>query len=221
MKTRAVLLLLPVLAACSFGLYAIVNTGSTGAVSVSSQPATPKRPLSYQPAKFVDTGGFIAVLSSLEPIKDPTSLESIRDAFENLDGRGIAGIDKRLASNDLAVENKPALFVSKAGFLMYGGNPAAAYEVLQQARALVESSDRLAEEWLYSIDFFQGVAGLRRGEIENCLECRGEGACIFPIPATAVHTKPTGSRLAIHHFTEYLEQFPRDVVSRCLLHVVY
>src|SRR5216684_2266621 len=160
MKTRAILLVLPLLAACSFGLYAIVTTG---AVSAPSQPAAPKRTLSYQPAKSVDTGGFIAVLSGLQPIKDPSSLESIRDAFEDLDRRGIAEIDKRLASNDLAVENKPALFLSKASLFMYGGNPAAAYEVLQQARALVKSSDRLAEEWLYSIVFFQGVAGLRRG----------------------------------------------------------
>src|SRR6266851_9008612 len=218
MRTRAILLVLPLLAACSFGLYAIVKTG---AVSAPTEPAAPKRTLSYQPRMSVDTGGFIAVLSGLQPIKDPSSLESIRDAFDDLDRRGIAEIDKRLASNDLPVENKPALFLSKAGLFMYGGDPAAAYEVLQQARALVKSSDRLAEEWLYSIVFFQGVAGLRRGEIENCLECRGEGACIFPIPATAVHTKPTGSRLAIQHFTEYLEQFPGDVGIRWLLNVAY
>src|SRR5581483_3758861 len=127
MKTRAILLGLSLLAACSFGLYAIVNTGS---VSAPPQPATPKRPLSYQPAKVVDTGGFTAILSGLQPIKDPTSLESIRDAFEGLDRRGIAEIDKRLAANDLAAEDKPALFLSKAGLFMYGGDPAAAYEVL-------------------------------------------------------------------------------------------
>jgi hypothetical protein len=218
MKTRAILLVLPLLAACSLGLYALVKTG---AETAPSQPAAPKRSLSYQPAKSVDTGGFLTVLSDLQPIKDPSSLESIRDAFTGLDRRGIAEIDKRLAANDLAVKDKPALLLSKAGLLMYGGDPAAAYEVLQQARALVQSSDRLAEEWLYSIVFFQGVAGLRRGEIENCLECRGEGACIFPIPATAVHTKPTGSRQAIQHFTEYLGQFPGDVGVRWLLNVAY
>jgi hypothetical protein len=218
MKTRAILLVLLLLAAGSFGLYAIVKTG---AVSAPSQPAAPKRTLSYRPRTSVDTGGFLAVLSGLQPIKDPSSLESIRDAFDDLDRRGIAEIDKRLASDDLPVENKPALFLSKAGLFMYGGDPAAAYEVLQQARSLVKSSDRLAEEWLYSIVFFQGVACLRRGEIENCLECRGEGACTFPIPATAVHTKPIGSRLAVQHFTEYLDQFPGDVGIRWLLNVAY
>jgi hypothetical protein len=218
MKTKAILLVVPLLVAGSIGLYSIVKTD---AVSAPSQSTAPKRILTYLPQKEVDTGGFDAIRSGLRPIKDPSSLESIRDAFTDLDRRGIAEIDKRLASNDLPEEDKPALFLSKAGLFMYGGDPAAAYEVLQQARALVQSSDRLAEKWLYSIVFFQGVAGLRRGEIENCLECRGEGACIFPIPATAVHTKPTGSRLAIQHFTEYLEQFPGDVGIRWLLNVAY
>jgi hypothetical protein len=218
MKTKTILLALPLLAAFSFGLYAVLKTG---AVSAPSQPAAAKRTLSYQPWKSEDTGGFRAVLSGFQPIKDPTSLESIREAFADVDRRGIAEIDNRLASNDLPLENKPALFLSKARLFMYGGNPAAAYEVLEQARALAKSSDRLSEEWLYSIVFFQGVAGLRRGELDNCLECRGEGACIFPIPATAVHTKPAGSRLAIQHFTEYLEQFPGDVGIRWLLNVAY
>jgi hypothetical protein len=77
------------------------------------------------------------------------------------------------------------------------------------------------KEWLYSVIFFQGVAGLRQGENDNCLQCRGEGACIFPIGPTAVHTNPTGSRLAIPHFTEYLAQFPDDLGARWLLNLVY
>jgi hypothetical protein len=218
MKTKVILLAVPLFVACSFGLYSIVKTDAT---SVPSQPEAPKKILAYQPQKFVDTGGFEAILASLSPIKNPTSLESTRDAFTDLDRRAIAEIDKRVASNDLPVEEKPALFIRKAGLLMYGGNPVSAYDVLQEARGLVDSSDRLAEKWLYSIVYFQGVAGLRRGELENCLECRGEGACVFPIPPTAVHTKPTGSRLAIRHFTEYLEQFPGDLGVRWLLNLAY
>ena len=120
MKTRAILLVLSLLAACSFGVYTIVKTG---AVSAPSQPALPKRILTYQPQKSVDTGGFEAILASLQPAKDPTSLESIRDTFADLDRRGIAEIDKRLALNELPVENKPELFLSKAGLFMYGGIP--------------------------------------------------------------------------------------------------
>lgn len=218
MKARVLLLVIPLLAVCGLGVYGIVKALPA---SRPAAPVAPKRVLNYQPRKFAETSGILSVVAGLQPFKDPTSLESIRDAFEGLDRRGIAEIDQALASKETPLEQKPVLLQTKASMLMYGGNTVEAHEVLQQARELVKSSDRLAEEWLYSIIFFQGVSGLRRGEIENCLDCRGEGACIFPIPATAVHTKPAGSRLAIQHFTEYLEQFPTDLGVRWLLNVAY
>jgi hypothetical protein len=92
---------------------------------------------------------------------------------------------------------------------------------MQEARALAEADGKLGEEWLYSIIFLQGVAGLRRGETENCLDCRGEGACIFPLRPSAIHTNPAGSRLAVQHFTEYLEKFPDDLGVRWLLNLAY
>ena len=51
--------------------------------------------------------------------------------------------------------------------------------------------------------------------------CRGESSCILPIAPAAVHTNPTGSRLAIRHFTEYLEQFPDDLEVRWLLNLAH
>jgi hypothetical protein len=51
--------------------------------------------------------------------------------------------------------------------------------------------------------------------------CRGESSCIVPIVPAAVHTVPTGSRLAIRHFTEYLKQFPDDLDVRWLLNVAH
>ena len=51
--------------------------------------------------------------------------------------------------------------------------------------------------------------------------CRGESSCILPIAPAAVHTNPAGSRLAIRHFTEYLEQFPSDLGARWLLNLAH
>ena len=65
------------------------------------------------------------------------------------------------------------------------------------------------------------MTALRRGENENCIECRGESSCILPISPAAVHTNPTGSRLAIRHFTEYLRQFPNDLEVRWLLNLAH
>ena len=83
-------------------------------------------------------------------------------------------------------------------------------------------SDRdLAGAWLYTIIFWQGVASMRQGENENCLECRGDSACIYPLSASAIHTKPAGSRAAIRYFTEYLQRFPDDLAVVWLLNLAY
>ncbi len=62
---------------------------------------------------------------------------------------------------------------------------------------------------------------LRRGETENCLDCRGPSSCIFPIAAAAVHQRPSGSRAAIGHFASYLRRRPADLGVRWLLNVAY
>ena len=69
--------------------------------------------------------------------------------------------------------------------------------------------------------YLQGISALRRGETDNCVMCRGESSCILPISPAAVHTDRTGSRLAITHFTEYLEVFPDDRDVRWLLNVAH
>ncbi len=51
--------------------------------------------------------------------------------------------------------------------------------------------------------------------------CRGESSCILPISRAAVHTKPEGSRLAIKHFTEYLDRFPEDLEAKWLLNLAH
>jgi hypothetical protein len=182
------------------------------------QPA-PEQKTRFQPSKPLDTSGFILALSLLKPWKDATSLEEIRDAFKDLGYRNISLVDGAVLHFD---GDKVQRMIFKASMLMYEGQSKKAYEALEESRRFVESSSpSLSEEWLYSVVYFQGIAGLRRGEDENCIECRGEGACVFPIRPTAIHANPTGSRLAIRHFTEYLELFPDDVGVRWLLNLAY
>ena len=92
---------------------------------------------------------------------------------------------------------------------------------MKEFRRLVEADDALAAEHLYTIIYYQGVTGLRIGENENCILCRGESSCILPISPAAVHTNPAGSRLAVEHFTEYLRQFPDDLEVRWLLNLAH
>src|SRR5581483_5662324 len=69
--------------------------------------------------------------------------------------------------------------------------------------------------------YYQGLTALRRGETDNCILCRGESSCILPIVPSAVHTRPAGSRLAIQHFTEYLDRFPDDLEVKWLLNLAH
>ncbi len=66
-----------------------------------------------------------------------------------------------------------------------------------------------------------GIIAMRRGEIENCLECVGPSSCIFPISREAVHRNQAGSREAIRWFTAFLETSPRDLRVIWLLNIAY
>ena len=72
-----------------------------------------------------------------------------------------------------------------------------------------------------SLIYLQGVTSLRRGENDNCVNCRGESSCILPIAPWAIHVNPTGSRAAIKHFSELLDEFPGDLEARWLLNLAH
>ena len=66
-----------------------------------------------------------------------------------------------------------------------------------------------------------GITALRRGEIDNCIDCVGPSSCIFPIASEAVHIRQSGSREAVKQLTAALELTPGDLRLRWLLNVVY
>jgi hypothetical protein len=182
--------------------------------------ATARQRLNYQPRQAMDTSGFYQALAHLR-WKPDASLEEIRDNWQSVGARMIEELDTALPPPGKSDSQRLLILLSKANVLNYEGKPSAAYELLEQTRSWVEPHDALAELGLYTVIFFQGVAALRRGETENCVMCRGESSCIIPIVPAAVHTNPTGSRLAIRHFTEYLQQFPDDLGVRWLLNLAH
>ncbi|HEY7314127.1 MAG TPA: CRTAC1 family protein [Gemmataceae bacterium] len=179
-----------------------------------------RKPLAYRPCQPLDTSGFLNSLLGQKPWKDPTDLQEIQKAFDRLAQRNLEQMDKDL-SHGLPPEREIRFRLVKVSLLLYDGQAEKAYEVLQDTRNWLERSDELSEQWLYTVVYFQGVVGLRRGENDNCIDCRGEGACLFPLAPSALHPNPTGSRLAIQRFTEYLEQFPDDLGARWLLNLAF
>jgi hypothetical protein len=175
----------------------------------------------FQPRKFMDTSGFAAVLEFLPEWSPDASLEEIRKIWQGIGHRGVQEIDRRLKGRLEPAGSRVALLLEKAMFLNYEGDAQRASEALAEARSFVGRDDALAADALYTIIYYQGISAMRRGETENCVKCRGDSACLLPLAPAAVHADPTGSRLAIGHFTEYLERFPDDVEVRWLLNLAH
>jgi len=152
-----------------------------------------------------------------------SSLESIASYWRGAGHRLLIDLDayRDKRSESLTPDLQRQYFLQKAGLLNFEGEPEKAYAVLAEARTLAENNADLTRKWLYTIIFLQGVTALRWGETDNCVLCRGESSCILPINSAAIHTKPTGSRHAIEHFTEYLDQFPDDLEVQWLLNIAH
>jgi hypothetical protein len=207
------------------GLAVVVAVIAGVAVAVPrwSSPPTPPAPppLNYQPRQPFETSGFTQLLSRLKPWKRDIPLPELADVFRRLGYRAIEALERSDLAKGSTGDDRVTYYLLKASFYFYEGEPQRASQVLATARAEIEESPVLAEQWLYHFIYLQGVAALRRGETENCVECLGDSACILPIAPAAVHTLPDGSRLAIQYFTEYLRQFPDDLEVRWLLNVAH
>ncbi|HWB10753.1 MAG TPA: CRTAC1 family protein [Pirellulales bacterium] len=175
----------------------------------------------YEPRHDVDTSGFLTAFSLVEPWRPDATLQEISDRWQRIGYRTIKQIDERLAAESLPVRMRFSYLSCKASMANYEGEAEVAYDVLSQIRSEMQSDPGLAREALYTIVFYQGVTALRRGENDNCIMCRGESSCILPISPAAVHINPEGSRLAIKHFTEYLDRFPDDLEVRWLLNLAH
>jgi hypothetical protein len=180
-------------------------------------------PLGYWARGNADTSGFQIILASLEPWDVGACLDKVAESWKQPGLKAISRLEKAIGDARDAGDLRAVIprEIMKAMLLQSEGQPKRSYEVLQEVRSLLAGDPGLQQDFLYNIIYLQGVSGLRRGENDNCVDCRGESACILPISPAAVHRNETGSRLAIHHFSEYLEQFPDDLMVRWLLNLAH
>ncbi len=177
----------------------------------------------FMPRGRIDTSGLEPVAASVPPWNPRASLETIAELWKHPGFKALATLDgyleKQKATGDIT--SVVRCLILRAMLLNSEREPGRAYQELEQARSLIEHDEKVARELRYTLVYFQGVCAMRRGENENCIMCRGESSCILPIAPSAVHTNPSGSRTAIRHFTEYLEQFPDDLEVRWLLNLAH
>ena len=170
---------------------------------------------------LLDTSGFTGVASAVPGWAPNSSLAEISDIWRKAPDGAISNLNQQLADVNLPDLARASSMMMKSFVLNAKGETALAYQLQGQLRALMALRTDVAPKALASLIYAQGVTALRMGENENCVMCRGESSCIFPITPAAVHLNPNGSRLAIGHFTEYLEQFPDDLEVRWLLNLAH
>jgi hypothetical protein len=78
--------------------------------------------------------------------------------------------------------------------------------------------DAKAKRNLY---FIVGMAYMRHGEIENCVQNHNHESCFIPIKGGGVHQLQNGSRKAVKQFEAVLKEFPEDLEAKYLLNIAY
>ncbi len=145
---------------------------------------------------------------------DPTKQAQRATYYRSLLQNHLGFADEATVRQQLAIE------------LLGAGDSEAAVEDLEALRALSLQQERAGKpplppaaekklgEWL-------GLAYLRLGEQQNCMQNRGQKACIFPIRGSGVHQVTRGAEGAVREFTALLQKYPADDESRWLLNVAY
>jgi len=193
----------------------------------AASPAQPVKALdipAYARAPmYIDDSGVVAISQFFVlPLTDPHSLDNIKACFDGAGNRGIQRIEDDLLHERIPTPLIPKTLIMKAKLCLYEGDFAKASATLREARALMERSPvpPPLQEYEFLIKL-QGIAALRRGETENCVECGCFSSCIFPIQPQAVHSKKAGSTEAIQYFTEILRVHPDSIEERWLLNLAH
>ncbi len=198
--------------------------GGRGTGPPSPGPAAPGDPVKvvYSRDPLMDDSGTDLFNKTCVPgLTGALSFEEVRALFDRAGYRRIERLEAELAPAGVDGHDRLEKLRDIALLYLYEGDFKRASDVLDQARALAEANPAWGQPDLPKLIFLQGVAALRRGETENCVECGCAASCIFPIRQEALHRKPQGSRQAIRYFTEYLGQHPDDAGVRWLLNVAY
>lgn len=125
-----------------------------------------------------------------------------------------------LASGQLTAEQERMVYPELAGELVRAGDPNGSLDAI----AAWERVPGLTAAEIHELHSARAIAFLRLGEQENCLQMHGQRACVFPLRASAVHTRPRGAEGAVVELTWLLEHQPpgvEDALSRWLLNIAY
>ena len=99
------------------------------------------------------------------------------------------------------------------------GRAADEFEAAYAIALKQQKSDPRLREALVPIEAMIGVAHLRRGELENCIDNHQAASCIFPIREQGRHQRTSGSERAMEYFLRHLTRQPENLEVQWLLNV--
>jgi hypothetical protein len=203
------------------------SEGGVAGRSPSGTPTEPGKAVFDMILETFEDGGYQTANRFMAPIRDLGSLQELREAIRGRARRGLTALktkyeQMRLDSPPTRDQLVERISQQKSiGLLyMYEGKFLEAASWLEQA---LGTSQKLEAPGRTRINLMAllGIVALRRGEIDNCLECVGPSSCIFPIAREAVHLNQSGSREALKWFSAYLKESPRDLRVLWLLNIAY
>lgn len=123
-------------------------------------------------------------------------------------------MDSLLNSNSVPPTRIIELKIAKANVLLELGRETDAIELLNSISK---------EGYLYRPEILRtlGIAYLRLGERENCINGHNAESCILPIRGRGIHVKESSSREAIKIYKELLQENSTDLESKWLINLAY
>ncbi len=133
-----------------------------------------------------------------------------------------AALIKQQLDSITAPEKKINLQLEYAFELLASGKSREALKEYEVAyRIIIQNNLSLDAATRRNLYFIVGMAYMRLGEIENCVQNHNHQSCFIPIKGDGVHQLPTGSQKAIIQFETLLKEFPEDLEAKYLLNIAY
>jgi tetratricopeptide (TPR) repeat protein len=176
----------------------------------------------------LELSGRFEVALFLERPADPEDLQSICDGRRQAIDAALSAhreaLERQLAAPERARDAADLAWTYHAlGQLWaYAGRLDRAAEALERALATARAREKTDPRFAGAtaeLEALVGVAHLRRGELENCVDDHRAASCIFPVREEGRHRRPSGSEQAMAFFLRYLARRPDDLEIRWLLDV--
>jgi tetratricopeptide (TPR) repeat protein len=211
---------------------ALAAVAALAAAVAAQRPAAAdlwsRRPAGIEYQEVLEVSGRAEVGMFQERARDPQNLQSIcdgrREAIDNAMTTQLRYLKSLSAKAPAARDHAELAWAHRSlGQLWaYVGRLGKSAEEFEAAYAIAlkrQSIDPQFREALAPLEAMIGVAHLRRGELENCVDNHHATSCIFPIRETGRHTLTSGSEQAMTYFLKHLARQPDNLEVQWLLNV--